>query len=209
MDKPWKVIFAFVGVFIAGAVFGGLFTLRASAKRFAGELAASRAATPAPVVVVKESSTAAPAAQVPATTAAAATPVVAPQPAKAAPTPQDRNVMVVMRQLVQQVSPTAEQQKAMRTIVARANEDLQRLQREHWQDTTRVTERMYEDLGAVLSPEQRTQLEKMRQAMLERVRNAKEKQRLETQARATARPPAGQPGTSRKAGLPEAANPGP
>ncbi|MSU66184.1 MAG: hypothetical protein EXS38_08815 [Opitutus sp.] len=28
MDKPWKVILAFVGVFIAGSVFGGFFALR-------------------------------------------------------------------------------------------------------------------------------------------------------------------------------------
>ncbi len=28
MEKPWKVILAFVGVFIAGAVFGGFFALR-------------------------------------------------------------------------------------------------------------------------------------------------------------------------------------
>ena len=28
MDKPWKVILAFVGVFIAGSVFGGFFSLR-------------------------------------------------------------------------------------------------------------------------------------------------------------------------------------
>lgn len=28
MDKPWKVVFAFIGVFVAGAVFGGLLALR-------------------------------------------------------------------------------------------------------------------------------------------------------------------------------------
>lgn len=196
MDKPWKVILAFLGVFMAGAVFGGLFTLRASAKRFASELELSRAANPPPTVVVKESPPPAQAATQP--------------PAKATPTPQDRNVIVVMRQLNQRVSPTADQQKAMRVIVARATEDLQRLQREHWQDTTRVTERMYEDLGAVLSPEQRTQLEKMRQEMLERVRNAKEKQRLEAQSRAAARPTSTNPpaNSNRKPGPPEAANPG-
>ena len=32
MDRPWKVILAFVGVFIAGAVFGGFFTLRSAAR---------------------------------------------------------------------------------------------------------------------------------------------------------------------------------
>lgn len=205
MDKPWKVIFAFLGVFMAGAVFGGLFTLRASAKRFASELELSRASAPAPTVVVKESPPVAPVTP-PATAPAQA----AAQPAKATPTPQDRNVIVVMRQLVQRVSPTSDQQKSMRVIVARATEDLQRLQREHWQDTTRVTERMYEDLGAVLSPEQRTQLEKMRQEMLERVRNAKEKQRLEAQSRAATRPNAANqpPAGNRKASPPEAANPG-
>ena len=202
MDKPWKVIFAFLGVFMAGAVFGGLFTLRASAKRFASELELSRANPPASAVLVKES-------PAPAVVTAPVAPAqaAAQPPTKTAPTPQDRNVIVVMRQLVQRVSPTSDQQKAMRTIVARATEDLQRLQREHWQDTTRVTERMYEDLGAVLSPEQRTQLEQMRQEMLERVRKAKEKQRLESQTRAATRssqPPQG----NRKAGPPEAANPG-
>lgn len=203
MDKPWKVIFAFLGVFMAGAVFGGLFTLRASAKRFASELELSRAANPPPTVVVKESPPAAPV-TTPATAPAQAT---TQPPAKATPTPQDRNVIVVMRQLIQRVSPTSDQQKAMRVIVARATEDLQRLQREHWQDTTRVTERMYEDLGAVLSPEQRTQLEKMRQEMLERVRNAKEKQRLEAQSRAAARPANPPANPNRKPGPPEAANP--
>src|SRR6266498_2113039 len=33
MEVPWKVIFAFVGVFIAGAIFGGVFTVGVSARR--------------------------------------------------------------------------------------------------------------------------------------------------------------------------------
>jgi len=32
MEKPWKVILAFVGIFIAGAVFGGFFALRIGQK---------------------------------------------------------------------------------------------------------------------------------------------------------------------------------
>jgi Spy/CpxP family protein refolding chaperone len=35
MNKPWKVILAFLGVFLAGAVFGGFISMRA-AKRFMG-----------------------------------------------------------------------------------------------------------------------------------------------------------------------------
>jgi len=34
MNKPWKVIFAFLGVFLAGAVFGGFLTLRVIKEKF-------------------------------------------------------------------------------------------------------------------------------------------------------------------------------
>src|SRR5688572_22149676 len=42
METPWKVLGAFVGVFIAGAIFGGFFTLRSAAPTLAQ--------TPPPVV---------------------------------------------------------------------------------------------------------------------------------------------------------------
>ena len=150
MDKPWKVILAFVGVFIAGAVFGGIFTLRSAGKT----LAAGRAKTTPP-----------PAAK--AGPAAGQT--------GQAPAPGGRIAPQVMRQLTQRLSPTPEQQKSIRPIVGRAAEDLQRMQREHLADTTRTTERMYVDVAAILTPEQRTKLEQMRQEMLERVRREKEK----------------------------------
>ncbi len=35
MDKPWKVVCAFVLVFMAGAIFGGVFTVGFSARRLA------------------------------------------------------------------------------------------------------------------------------------------------------------------------------
>ena len=132
MDRPWKVILAFVGVFIAGAVFGGVFTARS-----------------------------------------------ADRPAKAAKQagkePGGRIYPQLMRQFTQRLNPTVEQQKAITPIVARAAEDLQRSQRDHLADTTRATERMYEDVAALLTPEQRAKLEKMRQEMRERVRREKEK----------------------------------
>jgi Spy/CpxP family protein refolding chaperone len=148
MDKPWKVICAFVGVFIAGAVFGGFFTLRSAGKWGAGDRPRS---VPAPK--------AAP---------------VAVQPGKDAP-PPGRIFPQVMRQFTQRLNPTPEQQKAIRPIVSRAAEDLQRMQREHLTDTTRTTERMYADVAAILTPAQRTKLEQMRDEMRERVRREKEK----------------------------------
>jgi hypothetical protein len=149
MNRPWKVILAFVGVFIAGAVFGGFFTLRSAAR----------------VVEVNRPKTGP--AKAPASKPATAAPA-APAPAKGI-APQ------VMRQLTQRLSPTPEQQKAIRPIVSRAAEDLQRMQKEHLADTTRTTERMYADVAALLTPAQRTQLEQMRQEMLERVRKVREK----------------------------------
>ena len=191
MDKPWKVISAFVGVFVAGAVFGGLFTLRASSKRLAAEQARI-ASERAPVVVVENKQP---------SPAAIATETSAKTAAQPAARPQDRIVPAVMNQLTRRLSPTAEQKEKIRPIISRATDDIQRLTREHWQDTTRVTERMYEDIDALLTPEQRIQLEKMRQEALERVRKAREKQRDDAAAKSSAPRPA-------KPLTPEGANPG-
>ena len=191
MDKPWKVISAFVGVFVAGAVFGGLFTLRASSKRLAAEQARiSDVKAPAVVVDQKHPSSTPTATETSTKTAA--------QPAAR---PQDRVVPAAMNRMTRALNPTPEQRKKILPIISRATEDFQRLTREHWQDTTRVTERMYEDIAALLTPEQRIQLEKMRQEALERVRKAAEKQRDDASAKSSAPRPA-------KALTPEGANPG-
>jgi hypothetical protein len=153
MEKPWKVILAFVGVFIAGAVFGGFFTLRSAGKW----LGAERTKSP-------------PSAKTSAGAVAAPTPSLA-----------IRATQQVMRQLTQRLSPTPEQQKALRPIVARASEDLQRLQRDHLADVTRTTERMYADLAPILTPEQRVKLQQMREEMLERARREREKKAAEVQ----------------------------
>ncbi len=150
MDHPWKVISAFVGVFIAGAIFGGFFTMRS-----AGRWLVTEKQRPAPVSPAKSSKSSG--AQ------------------SGASQGQGRIAPQVMRQLTQRLSPTPEQQKAIRPIVSRAAEDIQRMQREHLADTARTTERMYADVAAILTPEQRTKLEQMRQEMLERVRREREK----------------------------------
>lgn len=155
MDKPWKVILAFIGVFAAGAIFGGMFTIGVG-KKFRAEVArAIQTQQPQP-------QTQQPAAKAPPRKAPGET---------ATTTPAGRGFTpAMMRQLSQRLSPTPDQQKAIRTIVLRANDDWQRLGREHIADIARVTDRMYEDISALLSPEQRQQLEKMRQDMLEKAR---------------------------------------
>ena len=48
MDRPWKVVFAFVGVFVAGAVFGGVFVLSSSVGRADRPAKAGKAAAKEP-----------------------------------------------------------------------------------------------------------------------------------------------------------------
>lgn len=171
MDKPWKVILAFIGVFIAGAVFGGFFTLRAAGKRLL-----DRPAQPAAPV-------AAPATQ-PATTASQ-------QPGSAtAPkaAPQAGISITLMRQFTR-LKLTNTQKEKIRPLVDRAADDLSRLRkrvveqnRENAENTTRVLERMYEDVGAWLTPAQRNDLEEMRQKMLEKQAEARKKQKADAAA---------------------------
>lgn len=159
MDAPWKVIAAFMGVFIAGAIFGGVFTIRASSpRRVPPPAAQSRPLTPIPAPSQRPQ-VAGP--QVAATTA------TSPQVNPLTPT--------LMRQFTQKLNLTAEQRDRIRPMVARASEDYARLRQENLTDTARVTERMYNDVSAQLTADQRNQLETMRQQMLERVQIEKKK----------------------------------
>ena len=214
VDKPWKVIFAFVAVFIAGAVFGALFTLRASGRRLA-DLQAQNNPTPVQ----------------PQPPASAGPVVVQPKPApqvQPAPTPPSRPALMpaIMRQFTQRLTLRPAQLQRIRPIVARAAEDLQHLREANDQerqrnlaDTARVTERMYADVAALLSPDQREELETMRTQMQERVENER-KRRAEAMAAAEAAikaekaganpPPPGdaKPAAAQPASMPAAKPPG-
>jgi hypothetical protein len=155
MDKPWKVITAFVGVFIAGAVFGGVFTLRASGKRLAAELPSIPPAGQQPDGVSQR------AAQPPGQL------VIQPRGNPITPT--------LMRQFTRRLNLSAEQKDRIAPVVSRAGEDLLRLRQEHFADTQRVTERMYADVSAALSPEQRVELEAMRRELQERLQAERQK----------------------------------
>ena len=173
MNVPWKVILAFVGVFIAGAVFGGVFTLGVSARRVAnGPRQMGPVERPVPLL---------PAAN---------------QPRPQVAGPQAPNQIVQARgnpitpQLMNQFtrrlpSLTPPQKEALRTILGRAGEDFHRLRQENLADVTRVTERMYADVSAILSMEQRSELEKMRKQLEERLQADKRK-RAEAAAAAAA-----------------------
>jgi hypothetical protein len=166
MDRPWKVVTAFIGVFIAGAVFGGLFTIGASARR----MQLQRPVQPLPAAEGAQTKVAGPAA--PATVSPRTSPL----------TPQ------LMRQFTRELGLTAEQREKILPIVGRAGEDFQRLRdeetrrrQENVADVARVNERMYVDVSGVLTPEQRTKLQEMRQRFEDRVQ-ADRQRRAEKEA---------------------------
>jgi hypothetical protein len=175
MDRPWKVIFAFVGVFIAGAIFGGVFTRGVAVRRNVN-------ATPQRPVV-----------QLPATNQ--------PQPQVAGPQNPGQNAPAVrfspitphlMRRLTQKLNLTPEQQKKIKPVVSRAGEDLDRIRQENGRrnlesiaDTRRTTERMYADVSEILTIEQRVELEQMRKQEHERAQAERQK-RIEAAQAASA-----------------------
>ncbi len=164
MNAPWKVIAAFVGVFVAGAIFGGVFLLRVSPARTAASVPAGQ-----------------PLAQLPPSPhrPVVAGPHVKAEPAAAAPklalTP------TLMRQLTQRLKLTPEQREKVRPLLNRASEDFLRLRQENLADNARVTERMYVDVSAQLTAAQLSQLETMRDEMQQRVQ-AERKRRADTAA---------------------------
>ena len=155
MDVPWKVILAFVGVFIAGAIFGGVFTLGVSARRVVNvprqPPGVDRSVAQFPAVPPPQSQ------------------VAGPQTPKAAPIRTNPITPVLMSQFTRKLSGLSPPQKeSLRTILGRAGEDYHRLRQDNLADVTRVTERMYADVSGVLTMEQRGELERMRKQLEER-----------------------------------------
>jgi hypothetical protein len=192
MDVPWKVILAFVGVFIAGAVFGGVFTLGVSARRFVN---VPRQPIPADRGVAQFPAVPPPHAQ-----------VAGPQAPKAGAMAIRSNPItpVLMNQFTRKLSGlTPPQRESLRTILGRAGEDYHRLRQDNLTDVARVTERMYADVSGVLTMEQRTELEHMRKQLEERFQVDKRK-RAEAAAAEAANRAANQ-GAAKTRPAPEAA----
>ncbi len=174
MEKPWKVVIAFLVVFVAGAVFGGVFALGVNARRQSTLVRSSPTPAPEPVATVNP----------PTPNPTATVPVPQPVPKKLvlAGLPAGALSPQLIRQFTQRLELTPGQRQRIRPFIDRASEDILRLRQENLADTARVTERMYEDISATLTPAQRTELEKMRVQMQERVR-AEQSKRAEQNKR--------------------------
>ncbi|MSU68592.1 MAG: hypothetical protein EXS40_08465 [Opitutaceae bacterium] len=168
MEKPWKVVVAFVGVFIAGAVFGGFFALRVNQRdmrpRFSQAIVSS---APAPVGQTQAPSSGnRPKTPLPQLQLPAAMAVQAPQ---------------LMRRYVERLDLTAEQKEKINPLLVRAAADIRRQQQTNLQETAIIIQHLQEDLAKELTPVQRVRLEEMtenqRQIVEQRERQQAEKPR--------------------------------
>ena len=169
MDVPWKVILAFLGVFVAGAVFGGVFTMGVSARRFANQ--------PRPVTERRVEKFAP--VNPPKTEFAGPQQPTAQQPPRMMPPAALRGNPItpaLMNLFTRRLSGlTPPQKESLKVILGRAGEDYHRLRQENLSDVARVTERMYADVAAVLTVEQRGDLEAMRKQQEDRINTEKRK----------------------------------
>jgi hypothetical protein len=183
MEKPWKVIAAFGGVFIAGSIFGGLLALRFSDRESSPVLAPLAISPPAQTQAQTSALGQAPA------------PSQSPAPLPSLP-PKGPGVRVnavsaqlqlppgmavqapqLMRRYVERLDLTSEQKERITPLIQRATADLRRQQQTNFRETGIIFQHLQEDLAKELTPAQRTRLDEM----TERQRLLIERQQFEKQ----------------------------
>ena len=167
MDKPWKVIFAFVSVFVAGAIFGGLLALRVDrtvSERRLQEQAAAQAAALA----------AKPTGQ--------STPTQAQAKAPAVPAPQAAQSAQLMRRVTNQLNLTAVQRTQINPIIQRAVQDFWRERQNFDRENVFLTQRLKQDIAKNLNAQQQARLDELWEKQIEILR----KRQAEAQAQARA-----------------------
>ena len=164
MDRPWKVILAFVGVFVAGAVFGGLLALRL----------ARQVSVPPPVAAVVAP------AVTPPTSPAARPPAVDPK----LPMPQAVQSAQLMRRVTNQIGLAKAQRERVAPIIDRAVQDFWHQQQNYNRENGFLLQRLKQDIGKELTPEQQTKLDDLWLKQLEIFR------KRQTEARDQIRTPA-------------------
>lgn len=186
MQNPWKVVAAFIGVFIAGAVFGAFFVMGVG----------SRLVPPTPAAVPP------PAAPPVATTAPASpapAPAVAPKPvnpqaaaqqkwAALLPVPQGWQAPQLLRRYAERLGLTAEQKERVFPVIQRAAEDYRRLQATTFRETAIILQRLQQDIAKELTPEQREKMEQFEEEQRDRLQKMEQRSREQKKAQGGARP---------------------
>lgn len=143
MDKPWKVVFAFVGIFIAGAVFGAFFSLRIGGRILQMERPDLHGDVAGP--------------QNP----------PAPSPQQRPMMSQQWQAPQLMRRFAERLDLTPEQKERINPVIQRAAEDFRRQTQINFREHNVIMQRLQEDISKVLTPEQRVRLENMEQRQRE------------------------------------------
>lgn len=162
MDKPWKVILAFLGVFVAGAVFGGFFSLGIGRRVLEMEM--------------------------PAGGRTAVTTVLPPGGGPGAKAQKDKGPVMpalqpaqtaqLMRRVTNQLDLTPEQKVAITPIVQRSVQDIWRQQQSLYRESTFVMQRMKADIAKELTPDQQSKLDDLWSKTIDQFR----KRQMEAQA---------------------------
>ena len=162
MDKPWKVVFAFLGVFVAGAVFGGLLALRVdrivSQRRLQEQAAAGAVRAPGQSLP----------------------PQAQQRPPPPLPVPQAVQSAQLMRRVTNQLNLTPAQRALVTPLIQRAVQDFWRQQQNYSRENAFLLQRLKQDIAKELTPEQQNRLDQLWQRQLEGFR----KRQAEAQAQA-------------------------
>ena len=199
MEQPWKVIFAFLGVFVAGAVFGGFFSLRVAHGAWVVDSTAPVKLTAASAQPSTSHTTPA---QPPIAPSGAAAKVNPP----AQPAPQDVQRAQLMRRVASQLGLTPAQKGLVDPMIRRAVQDIWRQQQNFFRETAFITERMKQEIARELTPEQQNRLEELWQNALQEFRKRQADAQAQRRAAAAAQSP--NPPTGTAAVTPPAKTPG-
>lgn len=149
MDKPWKVVFAFVGVFVAGAVFGGLLALRIG-KSIVDHRREPLVLPPVPAKIVLSAA------------GQPGNPAKPPLPAA----PQFQSAQL-LRRFAERLDLSPEQRERIMPRIQRATADFRRQQQTHFREDTVVLQHLQEDIRRELTSDQRRKLDKMEERQKE------------------------------------------
>lgn len=145
MQNPWKVILVFVGVFIAGAVFGGLLALR-----LGREILRNRPVVAAPLRGEKSGDA----------------PAVANPPGGPAAVQRAQ----LMRRLANQLDLTSAQRERLGPVLTRGIQDFWREQQRFNRENIFLLQRLKQDIGRELTPAQQQRLDELWQKQAEILR---------------------------------------
>ena len=168
METPWKVILAFLGVFVAGAVFGGFFSLGIGRRIWTME-------APAPAKAVAGSAVS-PTGQ----------PSAPGQPAPPPRPPQSVQSAQILRRITNQLDLTAAQKAQVTPIIARAVQDFWRQQQNFARENGFLLQRLKQDIGRELTSDQQKRLDDLWLKQLEQLRKRQEEAQAQRRAEAQA-----------------------